>query len=656
MTSPNPSSGIRFKSSPNSNLLIPYSDWEPVKELPDLSAYDTIAVDCETRDPEMSTPRGVGWVPGGRGYLIGISVAVLNGPCIYLPIAHEAGTNLDKDTVVRWARTELGRPNQTKVFHNACYDLGWLRRTAVEVRGPIRDTQLLAALLDEGRRARKRSYALDDLGSDFVGRRKDESLLRDAARVCGLDPKSELYRLPPNFVGPYAEQDARLTLELDVILGMNIQAQGLETVAKLECDLIRKTFEMRWRGVRIDTERANLLRHAGKWLEFLARKNVDWAWEGRAYDSRLPSLQYLMEHRDECGGTVPLEYVVDIWSEPAVQRLHEKLDRPGEVHPIWSAIDTAKRISRAITFVEVAILGNIRSAFHAQDRVHPNWTQLVDDEYGTITGRFSCSGPPLHQTPRRDPLVGNLVRELFLPEEGTSWASLDYSQQEPRITVHYAASMGLPGAEAAAQYYREREGADFHQMVAEMAGIDRGRAKTLNLAIAYGMGKTKVIEMLGAEAELWERYHDKFPFVWALGQAAMRKARADGYVRTLLGRRVRFDMWEPYRTFEERQKGPLTALPREEAEMKWPNDRLERAYTYRAISRLIQASAADQIKKAMVDCGEVPLLQVHDELCFSVDLTYPNNRLQKIREAMIQAIPLCVPVEVTQKVGRTWGG
>lgn len=634
-------------SSPSTDLLLPHSSWEPPRELPDLSRYDMIAVDLETCDPELHT-RGPGWVAFGPGHVAGIAYSAWEGPTGYLPIAHGAGTNMDRNKVLDWARREFRRPDQAKVFHNAGYDIGWLKREGVDVRGPIVDTQLLAALLDESRRARKRYYTLDDLGADYLGRRKDESLLRDAARVCGLDPKNELWKLPPPFVGAYAEQDARLTLELYRQLWINCEDQDLELVMELECALIPTTIDMRWRGVRVDVPRAERLLRVGRWLEDLARENVDRAAEGEKLEP-LPTLDDLMRAPPAvaCNASI-LKHSVDIWSDPAVAKL------PPEA---TAAVEVAKRVHRAMMWVQTQVLGNLRG----DDRVHPNWTQLVDGEYGTITGRYACAGPNLHGAPRRDPLIGNHIRSLFLPEKGERWASLDYSQQEPRLVVHYASLMRLDGAEEAVRYYHEPD-ADFHQMVADMCGVDREQAKTVNNGLAYGMGVTQLGQTLGLAPEdagrFFAEYHKRLPYVLHLSRAANRKAQYDGFVRTLLDRRCRFDLWEPRRVWEEKQKNPVTPLPRAEAEKEWRSMPLERAYTYRAMARLIQGSAADQTKAAMRMCALIPgatlLAQIHDELCFSI-ASQEEELLLQLREGMACAIPLRVPVRVDVKVGDTWG-
>jgi len=256
----------------------------------------------------------------------------------------------------------------------------------------------------------------------------------------------------------------------------------------------------------------------------------------------------------------------------------------------------------------------------------------------------------LQQVPARDPVLGPLVRGLFLPEEGHSWGAFDYSQQEPRLTVHYASRMKLPGAEEAVSAYKEDD-ADFHQIVADMAGIARKDAKVINLSLSYGMGKTKLIQALGInelEADaLFNNYHSKVPFIKELTLSCSRKAENVGYIKTLLGRKCRFDMYEP-RTEKD------TPLPFEQAYTEYGAN-IRRAYTYRAFNRLIQGSAADMTKQAMLDMwkeGIVPHIQVHDELDVSVQ---NKEESRKIVEIMENCVDLVVPSKVDAEIGDTWG-
>ena len=183
-----------------------------------------------------------------------------------------------------------------------------------------------------------------------------------------------------------------------------------------------------------------------------------------------------------------------------------------------------------------------------------------------------------------------------------------------------------------------------------MANIPRSQAKTINLGLFYGMGKNKLQAELGVSKEdandLFRTYHDKVPFVKMLMDSVMRRAQDKGRVRTLLGRRCRFNLWEP------NQFGIHKALNHEDA-LAEHGPGIKRAYTYKALNKLIQGSAADMTKKAMVDLykeGIVPHIQVHDELDISV-----NNNEDKIKKIMESAVDLEVPNRVDYESGPNWG-
>ena len=271
------------------------------------------------------------------------------------------------------------------------------------------------------------------------------------------------------------------------------------------------------------------------------------------------------------------------------------------------------------------------------------------------------SNPNLQQIPARNPRFAEAIRGLFLPEEGEKWSSLDYSQQEPRILVHYASltrmpgNRGLTGADLFVEAYRDDPQTDFHQRVADIAKIPRGKAKTINLALLYGMGQTKLAEQLDVTPEeakhLIQQYHEQVPFVKELQDFIQRRVGGPlgtGFVRSLLGRKCRFELWEPNLFVSSK------ALPKEEAVIQYGSN-IKRAYLYRALNRLIQSSAADQTKRAMVEIhktGKVPLVQIHDELALSVkDL----SEAKEIMEIMEKAVELKVPSPVDIALGPNWG-
>ena len=453
-------------------------------------------------------------------------------------------------------------------------------------------------------------------------------------------------------------------------------------------------------------------------------------------------------------------------------------------HEVAHAIVRLREFDKADgTFIETIL------QHEHNGRIHCEFHQLRSDDGGTVTGRFSSSSPNLQQIPARDPELKSLIRGLFVPEPGQRWGSFDYSSQEPRLLVHYAASMPDsmrgPVVDNFVKGYQD-EDFDFHQMVADIAGIDRKSAKTCiaegelvltdkglvpiqeitvdhlvwdgvewvrheglvyqgekdvitydgltatpdhevwvgrgrmlplgiaasqkkvlartgdgehaiplvdnyeprdselqarriakvydirnagprhrftvsgilvhncGLGIMYGMGIAKLANQLSVSTEeakdLMETFDTRVPFVRQLATTASKQAEKYGQIRTLLGRKCRFHLYEPAQWSAEYKK----ALPLEEARKEY-GPIVRRAFTYKALNKLIQGSAADQTKKAMADCfaeGLVPTLTVHDELCFSVESQEQANKIQEIMET---GVSLKVPSKVDAELGSDWG-
>tara|TARA_R100000655_G_scaffold71927_1_gene110412 strand:- start:24 stop:1865 length:1842 start_codon:yes stop_codon:yes gene_type:complete len=607
-------------------LFKPQTEWLPPEEFKDLSSYDEIAIDLETKDPNLKT-MGSGSVTG-QAKIVGIALAV-EGWSAYYPIAHEGGGNMDKKKVMDYFRTILNYPSK-KIFHNAMYDVCFIRAEGLKINGTIIDTMISGSLVDENRFR----YDLGSLGRDYVGIGKNEAVLNETAKEWGLDPKSEMYKLPAMYVGEYAEQDAALTLKLWQEMKKQIIMEEVSSIFELETELFPCLVDMRFLGVRVDVEGAHALK------------------------------QKLVQEEKECLQKVKKETGIDtqIWAARSIEQVFQKLslnyertkktDSPSftknflqnHEHPIVQQIARAREINKAhTTFIDTILKHSHKG------RIHAEINQLRSDVGGTVTGRFSYSNPNLQQIPARNKELGPMIRSLFIPEEGHTWGCFDYSQQEPRLVVHYAALDGLYGVNDVIEAYKEGE-ADFHQIVAEMADIPRSQAKTINLGLFYGMGKNKLQAELGINEDkaksLFKQYHNRVPFVKTLMDGVMRKAADNGRIRTWLGRRCRFNLWEP------NQYGIHKALPHDAA-LAEHGPGIRRAYTYKALNRLIQGSAADMTKKAMVELhkeGIVPHIQVHDELDISV-----NGNADKIKEIMESAVELEVPIKVDYEYGKNWG-
>ena len=546
------------------HMFAPKSEWVPPHDLPDLTQAKRIAIDVETRDPNIKA-NGPGWATGD-GEVVGYAIAtdIWSG---YIPIRHNGGGNLDEKIVNRWLKKVFECPAD-KIMHNAQYDAGWIRRMGFDLKGKIFDTMLIGSLLDENRF----SYSLNALAFDYLDKTKSERLLNEAAEAFGLDPKSEMYKMPAMFVGPYAEADAEITLELFNFFQSKIISEGVSDIVDLETRLLPCLIDMTWRGVRVDLDKAERLRN-----ELLKREKAV-----------LQSIKKLTGMD------------VEIWAAQSIAKAFEKLelsyprtekDAPSftksylsdHEHELPKLIVEARNLNKTSgTFINT-ILKHCRS----DGRIHSHINQIRSDDGGTVSGRISMNNPNLQQIPARDPELGPMIRGLFLPEEGDQWAAIDFSQQEPRILVHYAHVFGqnrnspLRGAEEFVRMYNSDPKTDFHTMVAEMAQIPRKQAKTINLGMMYGMGVNKLADQLGIEADeardIIKQYHSRVPFVKGLMNGVMNRLNekdSKGELRSLLGRKCRFPLWEPD-GFEMNK-----ALPFEDAVKTYGDTvMLKRAYT-----------------------------------------------------------------------------
>jgi DNA polymerase I-like protein with 3'-5' exonuclease and polymerase domains len=628
-------STVSFLERMDAEYLDP--DWNIPTEYPDLTRYNEISIDLETCDPNL-TKLGPGWARKD-GFIVGIAIAAEGGEKYwYFPIRHKNGNNLDPKITLRWLQKQLATPHMTKVMHNATYDAGWLLAEGVEIQGPIIDTMIAAPLIDENRF----SYSLNNLGRDYIAMGKSEKLLRAAARDWGIDPKADMWILPAKFVGPYAEQDAIMTLKLWERFKIEITKQDLNSIFQLETSLIPLMVKMRAKGVAVDLSKAEQVRGA---LRTKVRDLKAFIKDKSGVDIEPWASESVKQVFDALGIAYPR-------TEAGAPSFTKAFLNANE-HEVARALVKLREFDKAdSTFID-SILRHEHNG-----RIHTEFHQLRSDDGGTVTGRFSSSAPNLQQIPARDPEIKAMIRGLFVPEHGEKWGSFDYSSQEPRLLVHFAASLSdnrrHPVVDTIVEEYN-RSDVDLHQMVADIAGISRKEAKTVNLGIMYGMGAAKLAGQLdvsvGEAKGLLETHRSKVPFVKQLADIASKQAEKNGQIRTLLGRLCHFHLWEP-RSFEM-GKPPK---PFEEAQKEYGGlSGIRRAYTYKALNRLIQGSAADQTKKAMADCmseGLVPLLTVHDELCFSV----PDQKMaDRVQEIMEHGIELKVPSKVDAELGDNWG-
>jgi len=642
-----------------------------------LKGIDTVAIDIETYDPNLKT-KGSGAIRKD-GFVCGIAVATENETA-YFPLRH-SDTDIAYDRINKiWQVLNdkiFQNKNITKVFHNAMYDVCWIRAvTGKMIKGRIVDTMIAASVIDENRFR----YSLDALSKDYLNEEKYKyDLQQKTLEWSGgmvKDPMSNMHKLPSSIVKEYAKQDVNLTYKLWKLFDKKIdevlytkddgEQKTCRQIFELETKLFICLVDMKFKGVRIDRSKAILF--------------------GRHLKKRRDQIIKAIENKTSIK--------IDIWAAASIKKLLDYLDiKDYKVTPkskmpqlpkdylrthsnkCLRMIAKAREYDKAVnTFID----GLLEYVY--EGRIHADINQIRSDSGGTVTGRFSMSNPNLQQIPARG-YIGKKMRELFIPEEGQQWASFDYSQQEPRIVVHYALKLELPGTDKLEEEFN-KENADFHQIVADMANISRTQAKTINLGLFYGMGKLKLQRELGLDSnrakELFNEYHNKVPFVRRLSQELIKFAKENKLLFTLYDRFCRFNKWETTNKEWNPETNRFTEVPlytEHEAKEAYKAEMLEKykenkidpnymdyferyytpAFTYKALNRLIQGSAADMTKKAMVDLyekGIIPHIQIHDELCISVDSQYMINVIQNVMET---TIPLEISNKVNCKKGENWG-
>jgi DNA polymerase-1 len=658
-------------------LLTPESNWKPPTELPDLRGRSLVALDTEERDDGLARQRGPGW-PYRAGYVCGVSYATEDGVKGYVPLNHPETECFDRQQVSAWLR-DLVKSRTPLLFQNAPYDLGWLL-TDMSVEVPpeyqIEDALCAAFMVSED----EYEYNLDAICGRLGLPGKSEDLLREAGeaylrpanalkswRLTRSELKSNLWRLPARYVGVYAEDDALRVLQAYQKLRPELERQQLERAYRLEMDLVPTVRNMRARGIKVDEDHADrtLTSFRAKRDELLAEIRRRLPGRGEISPDSLRSPKWMeavcADERIVVPRTKPTRAHPD--GQPSFS--HDWMEKSEHWFP--------RMATRALAydrFTEVFVSNYVMSFVH-RGRLHAEVHQYRSDDGGTVSYRMAYSNPPLQQAPSpdRDPEMGGAFRELFIADG--VWGSNDYSQQEYRLTAHFAAVCAVRGGEEAVRLFCENPELDYHKMVAELTGLPRPRAKIQNFALLYGQGLDATSAQLGVSKDEAQEMRDvvaeRAPFGPALDEYCRRRAQQRGYLRLLDGARVRFEEWEAGWVSREeygrglRESRPMTPCSYEEALARrddpshpWHGARLRRAGVNKALNRLIQGSAARQTKLAMRECvreGLTPILQMHDELNHDED---SEAKIRRVAEIMRDVVPLRLPMKVDTGCGRNW--
>jgi DNA polymerase I-like protein with 3'-5' exonuclease and polymerase domains len=654
---------------------VPDTGWVKPESFPNLVGnVAEISFDTETKEFDDLDTNGPGW-GRERSHIIGVSIAARdklgNRGSWYYPVRHEVEThdNLDPRNVFGWLGDVLNTPSVPKIGCNLTYDIGNLSAEGVKVTGQLDEVQFAEALIDSDAFVR-----LDVLGRKYLGAGKVSSQVEEWCREAypNTPPtkwRADLYRAPPRLVGPYAIGDADMPIGIRDAQRPLLTAEGFDYVYRLECDLIPLMIRMRAEGVRVDLEKAEALLHRLKGETVKLYRRV---YDEFGYNLQSTSSGNLGKLFDHVGIDYPRNEPKWPANEGTPQVRKEWL--AALEHPLGDLLNDIREHEKICgTFLESYILKK-----NVGGKLYPQFHQLKGDENGTVVGRFSSSTPNLQNIPSRTDL-GKLVRQCFVPDLGHfNWTKFDYSQIHYRILAHYAVG---PGADELRARYTNDPKTDYHNDVyfnvaprigwsitdKEVIAQKRRIIKNVNFSLLYGVGRSTLAYkyltgMTGKQVDdFFDNYYEGAPYVKPTMEAIGEEVQRDGYVTTLLGRRIRFNLFEPARRNYE---NPQPALPYREALAEYGSP-LRRAFDYRGVNYKFQGSEPDLMKEGMRQCLNagvfdytgVPRLTVHDELDFSRRDNSPKmtEAFAFIKRTMQGSIKLRVPVNVDESTGPSWG-
>jgi DNA polymerase I-like protein with 3'-5' exonuclease and polymerase domains len=658
--------------------MMPTSSWKLPDSFPDISQAKFWSLDVETCDPFLRS-RGPGTLRKDA-WICGVAIHT-EGFTGYYSCRHAVGPNIAPNVLFDWLRDQVKDFRGELYGANLLYDLEhlWVEDVKFHDDVKVRDVQICEPLLDS---ETTDGYSLEVLSRKYLGVGKEESLLREAAqmytsgykdkachRPINFDPKKDLWQLPPEYVGQYAEIDVLNPRRIYEKQKKLIDEQNLERVLDLESSLTPILLRMRINGVRVDLEQAEKLR------DLMSREIDKYSLQIKklvGFDPNVDSGQDLSKAYNALNFRMPELNIANNLKYTGKGNPSFTADwYSAQQDPLSKAILKKKKL---MTMRDDFIVGDILHE-HVDGRIHAQFHQLRGDEHGTRDGRFSSTNPNLQQVPARhdedlwgkdSPVWAELVRQLFIADSGKKFLKADYSQQELRLLVHFASKAKMRGVESVVAEYRKNPKTDYHSvvqgLVKEACGklYKRRYIKDANFGLVYGMGFAKLCLKLGLSnleaEEFLKAYHGAIPFAKSLAAKAMGVAQERGYVLTLLCRRCRFDTWEPIAESREERSFKFKGLRRDLAEQQWPGRRLQRAGTHKALNKIIQPSAADQTKQAMHDLyydhGIVPQLIIHDEFTGSV-VDAEEARIYKY--VMENCVLLEIPVVADTKLGASWG-
>lgn len=584
------------------------------------------SVDIETDDPHLKQ-----WGPGAcrhDGEILGIGIY-----CPALGVDEYFEPNDPRALEI------LADPDIVKVFHNGVYDLDWMENGYdIKIYGRCEDTMTRETLLD----SYAFSYSLDAccLRRGVEGKNKGDTIDKWWTEHGGKGKAVEhLKDIPPHIVGKYCRQDCKATYDLYWAQQPLLEEQNLLNANDIECKLYPLLMNMKRNGIRVDMQ---------KLLAFMDQVEEE-------YENGIAEMEQKYGFAE---GSLSLNSAKDIekmWRAEHLPIEYTATGKPSFAaavledsdHPLAEKIQHLRGLTKTLAFL------NSWVDYSIDGHIHPCFYPAKRDDAGTVTGRWSSGDPNLQQVPARAEKHGKEIRSLFIPEDGCILGAFDYKQIEYRVFIHFAQG---EGADAAREEFHKHD-VDYHQMVQTMMGWVTGDkdkdkeyrhiTKNLNFGSIYCMGARSFATkfkrpLLKAHPDadpdnlvpladsLMKQYKRKIPFVDPTCRLIIQTGERRGYVRTLSGRR---------------QRMPLDGG------------------AYKLVNYLIQGSAADLLKKGLVDAWDKGVFkvlklhaQIHDEIVFSIPKTKEGYKACcTLYDCMAHAYDLRIPIGVDTEIGPDWG-
>lgn len=570
------------------------------------------AFDTETDHPNPNHAR-----------LVGLSLSPELGKAYYIPLGHKylSAENLELEKVKEKLASLFAEEKLKKNGHNLKYDLIVLKRVGFQIKGIDKDSMLLSYLLNPGRR----QHNLDALALEYLSYKKIpyNEIASKGRKLISLD------QVEVEKVARYSCEDADIAFRLCNMLYPRIREEGLEKLYReIELPLLEVLADMEMAGVKVDAEK---LREFSQELGESLRKIEERVFQIIGFRFNLNSPKQLGEVLYE---KLNLPVLKKTKKTKGYSTDTEVLQELANYHEVPKLILEYRQLAKLkSTYVDtLPELINPETG-----RIHTSYNQTV-----TATGRLSSSDPNLQNIPARGEL-GKRIREAFIAEEGYLLLSADYSQIELRVLAHLSKDPVLIEA--------FRRGEDIHTRTANevFASVDmtpeekRRKAKIINFSIIYGTSAYSLSKELGVSTheakEFIDRYFERYPKVREFLDRTIAEAREKGYVTTLFGRK--------------------RYIP----ELLNPNKNIQAAGERIAVNTPIQGSAADLMKKAMIEVwNEIKdkgldakmIIQVHDELVFEVREDQVEQLKKLVKNKMENVMKLEVPLIVDVAYGKNW--